>query len=94
MTHTCHAVGCSIETMPELLMCAAHWRLVPVRLRQRVYATYRPGQCDDKEPSWAWHAAADWAIASVAQQEGRLEAAEMLRTAARRWEARASGDVR
>jgi hypothetical protein len=33
--------------------------------------TYRPGQCDDKNPSEAWHQAADAAIGFVAALEGQ-----------------------
>lgn len=45
--------------------------MVPKDLQRQVWATYRPGQCDDKHPSEAWHAAADAAIAAVALKEGR-----------------------
>lgn len=44
--------------------------MVPARLKARVVATYRDGQCDDMRPSLAWHEAADAAIAAVALQEG------------------------
>ena len=69
MSHTCHARGCSVEVPPELLMCRTHWFKVPRRIQQAVYATYRPGQCDDMKPSKAWHEAADAAIGFVAQAE-------------------------
>jgi hypothetical protein len=69
MTHHCHARGCSTPVRPELLMCYSHWRKVPPRLQQLVYSTYRPGQCDDKRPSKAWHDAADAAIGFVALLE-------------------------
>lgn len=51
-------------------MCGRHWAMVPAKLQRAVWATYRPGQCDDKDPSEAWHEAADAAIAAVALQEG------------------------
>lgn len=69
--HHCHARGCSTPTKPEMLMCFKHWRMVPRDLQRAVWATYRPGQCDDKRPSPEWHAAADAAIAAVAQKERR-----------------------
>jgi hypothetical protein len=47
-------------------MCFKHWTKVPSKIQRAVWATYRPGQCDDKEPSEAWHAAADAAIGYVA----------------------------
>lgn len=50
-------------------MCAKHWRMVPSEIQQAVWRTYRVGQCDDKQPSAAWHAAADAAICVVAHQE-------------------------
>jgi len=52
-------------------MCLRHWRMVPKHLQRDVWATYRPGQCDDKHPSEAWHEAANAAIAAVARAEGR-----------------------
>jgi hypothetical protein len=57
LPHTCHARGCSKPVKPELLMCAAHWRLVPKVIQRAVWAAYRPGQCDDKQPSEEWHRA-------------------------------------
>lgn len=63
--HHCHAVGCTKEIKPELLMCLKHWRHVPREIQKRVWATYRPGQCDDKSPSIQWHIAADAAIEAV-----------------------------
>ena len=71
MKHTCHAVGCDVAVKPELLMCAKHWRLVPRDIQQKVWRHYRPGQCDDKNPSEAWHVAADAAIGYVSIMEGR-----------------------
>ena len=90
MKHVCHAVGCEVEVKPELLCCGRHWAMVPKNLQKSVWDTYRPGQCDDREPSAAWHAAADWALASVAEQEGKKNAAKILRDSARRWGARAA----
>ena len=43
-------------------MCRRHWGLVPRSLQRAVWDAYRPGQCDDKRPSEAWHRAADAAI--------------------------------
>ncbi len=52
-------------------MCFKHWRMVPKNIQREVWATYRPGQCDDKNPSALWHKAADKAIAAVAAKEKR-----------------------
>jgi len=67
--HRCHARGCRAPCPPERLMCGPHWRMVPADLQRAVWAAYRPGQCDDKSPSAAWHEAADAAIAAVAEAE-------------------------
>jgi hypothetical protein len=75
--HHCHAKGCLVETKPELLMCLKHWRMVPKSIQDRVWAHYRRGQCDDKNPSAEWHKAADDAIAVVFKKE--QEIAELRR---------------
>jgi Zn ribbon nucleic-acid-binding protein len=75
--HHCHARGCGTKVKPELLMCGPHWRLVPKTIRDRVWATYREGQCDGHPmPSEEWHRAADAAIRAVAMKERfvRMEA--------------------
>lgn len=73
MTHHCHARGCKKSCPPERLMCLAHWRKVPKDLQRAIWATYRPGQCDDRRPSDAWFAAADAAIAAVANAERPIQ---------------------
>ena len=67
--HRCHARRCDAHCQPEHLMCAKHWRMVPKKLQEAVWATYRPGQCDDMRPSQAWHEAASAAIAAVYEKE-------------------------
>jgi len=52
-------------------MCRKHWFMVPKPLRNEVWKHYRDGQCDDKNPSAAWHKAADAAIAAVAKHENK-----------------------
>ncbi len=68
--HHCHAVNCPNPCEPERLMCPGHWFMVPTSLQQAVWAHYREGQCDDKNPSVPWHIAADAAIGYVAHKEG------------------------
>lgn len=68
--HYCHARGCSRAVHPRLLMCWRHWRMVPKALKDAVWATYRPGQEETKDPSPAYLAAAEAAVAAVAAQEG------------------------
>lgn len=72
MSHHCHARGCTRAVRPEYLMCPPHWRRVPANVQQAVYRHYRVGQCDDKNPSAAWHEAADAAIGFVAMKEERI----------------------
>ena len=67
--HHCHARGCKTKVPPEMLMCKDHWKMVPKSIQRRVWATYRPGQCDDMNPSGEWHEAADDAINAVALAE-------------------------
>ncbi len=43
--------------------------MTPKALQLQVWATYRAGQCDDKQPSSEWLDAADNAIAAVAEIE-------------------------
>lgn len=67
--HVCHARGCGEPVPPQFLMCGPHWRRVAGRIKQAVWRSYRPGQCTDKNPSEAWHRAADAAIGYVATLE-------------------------
>lgn len=73
MEHHCHAKNCATDVPPEMLMCYKHWRMVPKDIQKEVWNTYRPGQCDDKQPSEAWHRAADKAIKAVHEKEQRKE---------------------
>ena len=92
MVHECHARGCGVAVRPELLMCAAHWRIVPARIKAAVWANYRVGQCSDKKPSKAWHDAADEAIKFVAAYEATyaiwVEWRQLRTSASRFWEKR------
>jgi hypothetical protein len=46
--------------------------MVPRRLRERVLATYREGQCDDWQVSHEYCEAAKAAVIAVAEQEGKV----------------------
>ncbi len=70
MAHICHAIGCKTPVAPKLFMCAAHWRLVPKPMQNAVWATYRPGQERDKQPSTAYLIATHRAMIVVAKAEG------------------------
>ncbi len=58
VVHTCHWPGCGKAVPPKLWGCLEHWRRLPKYLRERIWATYRPGQEVDKQPSREYLAAA------------------------------------
>lgn len=60
--HTCHATGCYVPVPPKLFMCKRHWYALPRRLRDNIWATYRPNQEITKTPSAAYLRAAKEAI--------------------------------
>lgn len=70
MAHTCHATGCKAKVPPEMFMCRRHWFTLPKPLRDRVWATYRPGQCDDWQISHEYAEAAREAVRYIAAKEG------------------------
>ena len=70
MAHRCHATDCRSSVPPERLMCLAHWRTVPRTIQRRVWAAYRPGQCDDMKPSPEYCIAARAAVVAVAARQG------------------------
>lgn len=51
--HACHwPSGCTTQVKPNMWGCSKHWFLLPRHLRNKVYATYRPGQeIDNRSPS-------------------------------------------
>lgn len=69
--HTCHWVGCTTAVPPKMFACKAHWFKLPKPIRDRIWATYRPGQEVTKDPSPAYLEAAMAARAWIlAQQQG------------------------
>lgn len=38
--HRCRASGCLQMVAPELLMCPAHWRMVPPNIQAEVHSAY------------------------------------------------------
>ena len=70
MPHTCHATACNARVPPEMWGCKRHWFMVPKPIRDRIWASYRPGQCDDWKPSRAYLEAAREAVITVAAKEG------------------------
>lgn len=58
ISHTCHWPRCTIEVPPAMWGCKQHWFMLPVRLRARIWKTYKPGQEITKTPSRAYLEAA------------------------------------
>jgi hypothetical protein len=52
--HTCHWPNCGKAVPPAMWGCKAHWIKLPKALRDRIWATYRPGQEVTKTPSAAY----------------------------------------
>lgn len=57
--HTCHWPGCGKQVPPAMWGCKEHWFKLPKGLRDRIWATYRPGQEVEMNPSEAYLDAAD-----------------------------------
>lgn len=68
--HHCHATGCKKSVSPDLWGCSKHWFMIPKKLRERIWGTYRPGQETDKRPSLEYLKAAREAVIYVAKKEG------------------------
>ena len=43
-TNSCVIVGCSGRIKKGLLMCATHWKMVPLPIQKSIYKHYKPGQ--------------------------------------------------
>jgi hypothetical protein len=72
--HTCHWPGCSKEVPPAMWGCRQHWFTLPGHLRQKIWATYRPGQEITKTPSESYIAATrevrQWIEAKLREKNG------------------------
>lgn len=71
VVHTCHATDCVTPVPPTMWGCRKHWYMVPKTIRDRIWSTYRVGQCDDLNPSMDYCQAAKEAVIAVAQREGK-----------------------
>ncbi len=67
--HTCHWPGCDRRVPPARWGCRPHWFALPLPLRNRIWATYVPGQEVTKTPSAAYIAAAKEAQQWIAERE-------------------------
>lgn len=67
-SHTCHWPDCRRIVPPKLWGCKPHWFKLPKAIRDRIWATYVPGQEITKTPSAAYLQAADaaekWILAN------------------------------
>lgn len=71
MPHTCHAYDCDVRTKPEMFMCLKHWRALPKLFQRGIWASYRPGQCDDWNITKVYAERAKACIQHVAEREGK-----------------------
>lgn len=49
--HHCHWPGCDKTVPPASWGCKKHWFKLPLSLRRKIWATFRPGQEETKTPS-------------------------------------------
>lgn len=49
--HHCHWPGCDAQVAPAKWGCMKHWMRLPKRLRDKIWATFRPGQETNWTPS-------------------------------------------
>jgi len=70
--HHCHWTGCDKQVPPAMWGCKKHWFMLPIGLRNKIWAAYQPGQEIDGKPSEKYVAVArevrDW-IAEYHRQE-------------------------
>ncbi len=71
MSHTCHAYDCGKVTKPEMFMCLRHWRMLPRLFQRGIWASYRPGQCDDWQITPRYAERAKACVRFVAEKEGK-----------------------
>lgn len=82
--HLCHAVGCTIEVPPRLLMHHEHWMMVSKATRDWVQREYVKGQEKTKTPTLEYMVAMDAAISEVARKEGKTLAADAYKAKSER----------
>lgn len=57
--HECHWPGCNRQVPPAMWGCSKHWFMLPVQLRNKIWATYKIGQEITMTPSPAYLEVAD-----------------------------------
>jgi hypothetical protein len=50
-THHCHWPGCDKQVPPAMWGCRPHWYKLPIGLRNKIWAAFRPGQETNLTPS-------------------------------------------
>ncbi len=68
--HGCHWPGCDKQVPPAKWGCARHWFMLPKRIRDKMWAAYRPGQEIDMKPSRAYVEVAREAQSWINDQNG------------------------
>lgn len=72
--HECHWPGCPRQVPPARWGCKEHWFMLPKNLRDKIWAAYRPGQENTRDPSPAYIAATREAQAWIAANHGTMDA--------------------
>lgn len=49
--HHCHWPGCKAQVPPAMWGCKKHWYMLPLGLRNKIWAAYQPGQEVTMRPS-------------------------------------------
>lgn len=78
--HRCRATGCMEMVSHKMLMCAAHWRMVPKPLQAEVHSTYRT--VTRKEASFQNIKAYTSAVQKAVEHVAALEFSRITATAA------------
>lgn len=72
--HACHWPGCVAQVPPALWGCRSHWFKLPKRLRDKIWAAFKPGQEKSMTPSRAYLEAAkevqEWIQAYIKNKGG------------------------
>lgn len=83
--HTCNAHGCERRVPPSMFACKPHWFALPKKIRDAIWNEYRPGQEDDKEPSFRYMAVQRLAVSHTAfkphDEQAAYTAAQYLQDA-------------
>ena len=70
--HTCRLATCDVRVALTKLMCMRHWRMVPRRLRVRVFDYW--GMPRDSDNQREWNSAVSDAVDAVVEAEERVNA--------------------